>query len=219
MPEKPSISLPFAALAKKPGEKRGLARIYRFFAILPAPYAGRVCVQIDLTRIDDEALNFDEELTLDPERLDENQVAEAVRVRLHGIVRNISGRYRLDGSIEGAGKLLCTRCLAPVPWRVKEEFSAVFRPGADAPGEGEFEIEDSELDVSFLGGELLDLNDVAAEQLMLALPMRIVCDEACAGLCPQCGGNRNVEGACRCEPEVDPRWDELRGLSDRGSAN
>jgi uncharacterized protein len=176
-------------------------------------------VQIDLTRIEDDPLSFDEKLRLDPQRLDENQVADGVSVRLRGIVRNLAGRYRMEGSIEGTGNLLCTRCLAPVPWRVEEEFSAEFRPRGDSPGEGEFEIEDDELDVSFIGGELLDLEDVAAEQLMLALPMRIVCDEACAGLCPQCGGNRNVEGACRCEPEVDPRWEALRGLSGSGTAN
>jgi uncharacterized protein len=178
-----------------------------------------VCVQIDLSRIDDEPMSFDEELRLEPERLDEDQVAEAVCVRLRGIVRNIAGRFRLDGSIEGTGKLLCTRCLAPVQWQLDEEFSAEFRLGAEGANEGEFEIDDDELDLSFLGEGLLDLNDVAAEQLMLALPMRIVCDEACAGLCPQCGGNRNVEGACRCEPEVDPRWDALRALSDRSSPN
>ena len=66
---------------------------------------------------------------------------------------------------------------------------------------------------------MLELSDVAAEQVLLALPMRIICDEACAGLCPRCGNNRNVEGACRCEPEVDPRWDAIRGLADRGTAN
>jgi uncharacterized protein len=178
-----------------------------------------LCVQIDLTRIDDEALNFDEELSLGPERLDEDQVAGTVHVRLKGSVRNLAGRYRVDGSIEGSGKLLCSRCLTPVPWRLDESFAAEFRSGSDAPGEGEFEIDDDELDVSFLRGELLDLNDVATEQLMLALPMRVVCDEACAGLCPQCRGNRNVEGACRCEPEVDPRWEALRTLSGRDNAN
>ena len=34
----------------------------------------------------------------------------------------------------------------------------------------------------------------------------------CAGLCPNCGVDRNVE-SCSCETESsDPRWDALREL-------
>ena len=67
--------------------------------------------------------------------------------------------------------------------------------------------------------EVLDLSDMAAEQVLLALPMRVVCAEECAGLCPQCGGNRNLEGACRCEPETDPRWAALRDIVGGETAN
>ena len=55
--------------------------------------------------------------------------------------------------------------------------------------------------------------------MLLALPMRIVCDQDCAGLCPRCGANRNREGACQCQPEIDPRLAVLADLggSDRNS--
>jgi uncharacterized protein len=102
---------------------------------------------------------------------------------------------------------------------MEDRFSAEYRPGTEAPGEGEFPIENEELDVAFLRGEELDLADLAVEQVLLALPMRIVCDDDCAGLCPSCGANRNVEGACRCEPETDPRWDALKNALRSSSAN
>ena len=47
------------------------------------------------------------------------------------------------------------------------------------------------------------------------MPMRVVCSENCAGLCATCRGNRNIEGACTCDPEVDPRWEALRGVKGR----
>jgi uncharacterized protein len=121
--------------------------------------------------------------------------------------------------VVATGDLLCSRCLAPVPWRMEDRFSAEYRPGAEAPGEGEFVIEEDELDVAFLQGEELDLADLAAEQVLLSLPMRIVCDDGCAGLCPRCGANRNVDGACRCEPETDPRWHALEDAIRSSSAN
>ena len=40
----------------------------------------------------------------------------------------------------------------------------------------------------------------------------IRCRDDCAGLCPQCGADRNVV-ACGCEPPKDARWERLRELS------
>ena len=71
------------------------------------------------------------------------------------------------------------------------------------------------LDIVFIEDMSYDLKDLAAEQVLLTLPMRVVCSEDCAGLCPNCGGNRNIDGACSCEPEIDPRWEALRGLEGR----
>ena len=67
--------------------------------------------------------------------------------------------------------------------------------------------------------------DVAAElgafttlletETTLALPMKPLCREDCRGLCPVCGGNRNVT-ACACETHVpDPRWTALKGWAER----
>jgi len=39
----------------------------------------------------------------------------------------------------------------------------------------------------------------------------IRCREDCAGLCPQCGADRNLV-ACGCEPPKDARWERLREL-------
>jgi uncharacterized protein len=42
--------------------------------------------------------------------------------------------------------------------------------------------------------------------------MKPLCRDDCAGLCPQCGTNRNT-GTCTCAAELeDPRLAPLRGL-------
>ena len=176
-------------------------------------------MKVDLSHIESEPLSFDEKLSLNPDRLDRDQVAGEVEVRLVGTIRPVGSDYVVDGTFRASGPLVCSRCLAAVSWQVEDRFSAEYRPGGRAPGEGEFVIDDDELDVAFLNDCMLDLEDVAAEQVSLALPMRIVCDESCAGLCPHCGANRNVDGACRCESEIDPRWEALRDLSGSSSAN
>ena len=184
-----------------------------------APGVHGCVMKVDLSSVESEPLGFDEKLSLSPDRLDEDQVAGAVEVRLVGTVRPMGDNFLVDGTFRASGPMACSRCLAPVPWQAEDRFSVEYRPGSAAPGEGEFVIDEGELDVAFLVDHELDLDDLAAEQVSLALPMRIVCDESCAGLCPRCGGNRNVEGACRCEPEIDPRWHALQDISGSNSAN
>ncbi len=176
-------------------------------------------MKIDLGTIEAQPVEFDERVELAPERLDQDLVAGTVSVRLVGAVRAAASGFVVEGSFEAAGPLVCARCLEPVPWQAAEEFRLELRPAPGPMVEVDRELDEGELDVTFLDGDELDLNTVAAEQVLLALPMRIVCDDTCAGLCPRCGANRNVAGACRCEPEPDPRWQTLHDLAGRNSAN
>jgi len=77
---------------------------------------------------------------------------------------------------------------------------------------GKSEVAEEDLDTSVYRDDQIDLNEVLREQFYLALPMKPLCREDCAGLCPQCGTNRNT-GTCSCATEdVDPRLAPLRGL-------
>jgi uncharacterized protein len=48
-------------------------------------------------------------------------------------------------------------------------------------------------------GEEIDLREVVQEQVIMAMPLRPLCDEACRGLCQNCGADLN-EGSCACPP-------------------
>ncbi len=173
---------------------------------------------IDLSRIDAEPQDFRTEVEIPAERLDADQVASPMSVRLEGVVRSQGSCFVVDGRLEVQGHLVCVRCLDPVPWRSSEVFRIelvrTIEPQVDTD---ELELADEELDRVVLGDDRLDLDELAAEQVLLALPMRTICRDDCAGLCPTCGANRNRPEACGCEPESDPRWEALQGLTGRPS--
>jgi DUF177 domain-containing protein len=95
----------------------------------------------------------------------------------------------------------CMRCLEPAEPRVTVDAREV-----DQPGGGE------ELRSPYVKGEELDLAAWARDAYALALPAQVVCREDCAGLCPECGVNRNEHPGHAHEAAPDPRWAKLREL-------
>ena len=170
-------------------------------------------MKVDLSVLEHEPLRFEEEFQLEPDRLDSEQMAGPLTVRLTGEVRPHDGWYTVAGHCHGDGPLLCSRCLEAVPWTVDEEFAIEYRQALTTPLDAEIDLTEADLDVSFLEGHELDLAALAAEQVFLAMPMRIVCKPDCAGLCPRCGANLNDHYDCGCEPEADPRWSTLADLA------
>jgi uncharacterized protein len=80
---------------------------------------------------------------------------------------------------------------------------------ATNPGESE------ELRTPYVDDERLELSAWARDALALALPDKILCKPDCAGLCPVCGRDLNVEPHVHEEAEGDPRWSALAELRDR----
>ena len=118
-------------------------------------------------------------------------------------------RFHVVGTVETALELGCGRCLEPFRLPVDASFDLRYLPRTDNRGEGEIEIEDDDLTTAYYGDDVIDLRQLMDEQFHLVLPMKPLCAEACAGLCPQCGTNLNT-GSCSCEPKwEDPR---LAGL-------
>jgi uncharacterized protein len=129
----------------------------------------------------------------------------------HEVIKDI----RLRGLCSVALELQCARCLEPVPHDVNRQFELLYRPlGADA-GRDELSVTDAEAEIGYYRGEGILLEDVLREQVLLALPLRTLCQENCKGLCPQCGKNLNQE-QCSCTvPAEDPRWAALKDIRSR----
>ncbi len=120
---------------------------------------------------------------------------------------------RVRATLRGQFELLCARCLIPVPTPLEAGFDLIFRPGDVDAEAGEHAISEDETEIGYYEKGGLPLEDVVREQVLLTLPGRALCREACKGLCPHCGSDRNVE-LCHCtEGVVDSRWGALAALN------
>jgi len=78
--------------------------------------------------------------------------------------------------------------------------------------------DDEELRTPYLQDDRLDLSAWARDAVALALPDQILCREDCAGLCPVCGRDLNVEPHEHEDEGGDDRWAKLAELRDRLSS-
>jgi len=72
-----------------------------------------------------------------------------------------------------------------------------------------------ELRTPYVVDDRLDLSAWARDALVLELPVQILCRADCAGLCPVCGANLNVQPHVHEEQTTDPRWAALAELKNR----
>jgi uncharacterized protein len=113
---------------------------------------------------------------------------------------------RLDVSVSGT----CDRCLGSAVFSIDRNFDLVYVPSGESANSGAREIDAAATEVGYYEGSGLELNDVLREVVLLALPMRLVCNEACKGICPRCGQDRNVQ-ECDCHLQAaDERWSKLQ---------
>ena len=108
---------------------------------------------------------------------------------------------KLDVHVSGA----CMRCLgfAEIGRHVHaREFHDLDAPPSD------------ELHSDYVVDEHLLLSAWVRDAVALELPAQILCRDDCAGLCPVCGKDLNVEPHEHLERDPDPRWAALEALRD-----
>jgi uncharacterized protein len=133
-------------------------------------------------------------------------------VGLNANVRNASGITAVEGSIDTAAEISCTRCLEIVTVPMRFDFVSRFVGSESFGVASEHELHGEDLDYDAIEGESIDLRDIVREQLLLNLPQQVFCRKDCRGLCEKCGANRNLID-CKCEDdELDPRWAALKNL-------
>ena len=72
-----------------------------------------------------------------------------------------------------------------------------------------------ELRTQYLQDGNLDLGAWSRDAIALALPDKILCRIDCAGLCPVCGKNLNLEPHAHDEESTDSRWAALESLREQ----
>ena len=107
-------------------------------------------------------------------------------------------KVRLVGRLKTKLEVDCGRCLDRFEIPVDAKFDLMFLPESAGTPDGEKEVQDADIGVSYYKDDTINLGEVIREQFFLALPMKPLCRPDCKGICPECGKNRNRE-TCSCE--------------------
>lgn len=137
--------------------------------------------------------------TYEPGVLDfqETKFRQAGPLKVNAEAGLAGGEIQVRGHVSGDMEAACDRCLEQIRFSVDFDFDLTYRPMEEIAREEELEVGEDELTVGFFSDDSVNLADVVREQVLLSVPMKIVCGPDCRGLCPVCGANRNVR-ECDC---------------------
>src|SRR5262244_2867948 len=118
---------------------------------------------------------------------------------------------RINGTLTTTIECPCSRCLEAARIAISKPFDLFFRQRDEEMFDEDEEVELNEEDTrtAFFTGTKLAIADILREQILLAVPMKVLCTVDCKGLCPTCGTNLNF-GSCSCPAEnFNPHMDTL----------
>jgi uncharacterized protein len=103
----------------------------------------------------------------------------------------------IRGALHAIALQQCSRCLIDFSQILELEFEVFCAKLPQARTMSPKALDEEDGGVHFHDGHVLSIDSEIREAVLLGLPMRSLCREACAGLCPRCGEDRNL-GSCRC---------------------
>ena len=130
------------------------------------------------------------------------------QVRISRTNRGVLVDAKLSTAIAGQ----CSRCLRDIEIQMSVEIHDEALPSMDIAS-GHALDASVEPDVTRLSDHHeLDLGALAADAISLNEPIKALCEEACPGLCVECGERLGPDHEAHETDEVDPRLAALRGF-------
>lgn len=114
-------------------------------------------------------------------------------VRLIRTNRGILVRGRLHTEIE----VTCSRCLNSFACPVNLDIEEEYFPTTDVVTDASLPVAEEPGCFTIDERHILDLTEAVRQYALLAIPMKPLCREDCAGLCSICGHDLN-QGPCGC---------------------
>jgi uncharacterized protein len=117
----------------------------------------------------------------------------------------------IKGSFSALIEIYCSRCLENTKISIGSDFAYTLIPAKTETRE-DLELKPEELEVTYYQGDFFDLKPIICEQIILQIPIKVLCSEECKGLCQQCGTNLNTS-SCNCSSNIiDSRMAVLKNI-------
>ena len=131
------------------------------------------------------------------------RVEDGTPVVVDVVVESLSNGLTVNGEVRTEWQGTCRRCLGQASGELVAEVSELYQ------------VHPTSEDAFAFDGEQLDLGPMVRELVLMELPPAPLCRPDCAGICAQCGADRNA-APCECRQDVvDPRWAGLEQLRER----
>jgi uncharacterized protein len=171
----------------------------------------------DIEEIPEGGLNFDVLERKEHFGIDQSDCTLKDDIKVCGKLTKIEREVCFAGYVEASLMVICTRCLKQFPLQVKNKVQAHFVPLSKQSSPGsEVEISETDIEKEIYEEDRIDLHGPIRDQILLEVPLILLCQEYCKGICPECGSDRNSD-PCKCknDGEIDPRFAVLQKLKEK----
>jgi len=166
----------------------------------------------------------------DKNTVDLNFVVDINTIDYHGDIIDVISPVDVNGkmyimndklyvhlAIKANMQVNCSRCLESFNYPFKSSVNVEF------VHESLYDHQSDELDEDIIcyKESTIDLNELIEQNIIMNIPMKLVCDKNCQGLCLNCG-IKLKENSCDCDVtqsndedldiDIDPRLAKLKGL-------
>ena len=167
-------------------------------------------MKIDVARLDEGGENFEGDISADILEVPVDAQVKPnspIHYKIHAIL--IDDELIISGNLNLNIKFRCSSCAEDFLDEIDiKAFNYAYNIAGNDENDEFLEGVTTKYDAL---SESIDLTKDIRESILLAFPANPICNIGCAGLCPQCGINKNKE-TCECKPPSDGRWDLLDGL-------
>lgn len=138
-------------------------------------------------------------------------VRAADGIELSCLVRRLDDTVEVQGTVRGAYRVACSRCLAEFEQKFDVSVEGMFVM-SDVRHDSEEENGSTGEDSYTYDGLEIDIVPMVRDELILDAPVKPLCSTKCKGLCSVCGSDLNRE-SCSCKmDDVDPRLAVLKDM-------
>lgn len=156
----------------------------------------------------EDAVYFDYKGSMDDRFLAGSGASIASPVEISLMVKRQNQVFYGSGTLQTVIEYSCSRCLKLFTRPISLELSFII---AEAGNEDRYDEE-----VLLMEDDEADITAYIEGTIFTEIPLKPICDPSCKGLCPFCGGDKNID-ECHCvNEEIDPRWEKLKKLNREG---